>query len=125
MTYDLDQLEKLHREATPGPWTEQGLEITDREWTVEISGPSYGDAPCISVFTGASYEATEEAPLNDGNAHNDAELIAAMRNALPELLADATLGRRIRAMREQIESDGAVYDAPVCEQLLAAIDGKE
>lgn len=68
MTIDLDQLERLEKEATPGPWT--GLWVDN--W----------DDLRISRITDDP-KTTDE----------DREFIAAMRNALPELIRLARIGQ--------------------------------
>jgi len=84
---DLNELERLEKSATPGPW----------------EGP-WGDTHTVAAFEG---ELNEHSLTNDprGDAFpvtqytqpNDAALIAALRNALPELL------RRLRAAEADAE----------------------
>jgi len=78
---DLDKLEQLEKAATPGPW----VSVLRSLCTIkDCRADAYGivkpteDGDCI---------------FQDGNA----ELIAAVRNALPELLAE------IRRLRQELK----------------------
>ena len=80
MTIDLDELERLEREATPGPWV---------AWRSEI-------------FPGSDAKAYDEDSIvccegQEGVArHANAALIVAARNALPELI------RELKELREEV-----------------------
>ena len=94
-TIDLDKLERLEREATPGPWEPE-------TWCGEYDPGWCGVGP-LCLPSG------EEDPDDDGpespcatRAATDAALIAALRNAAPAMIAE------LRAARECI----AELDAP-------------
>lgn len=71
MTLDLDELERLEREATPGPW--------------ETTADPLSGVPAFVKTPGE---------LIAADAPADAALIVAARNALPALLVE------LRALRE-------------------------
>lgn len=82
MTLDLDELERLEREATPGPW---------KHW--DADGVAWDDPKACGYDSrengrGAPYYCTGPRTESDTQAGRDAALIAAARNALPELLAE-------------------------------------
>lgn len=84
-TIDYDALRKLELAATPGPWHSHS-----DEWSFYILGPAYPDGRGWDMVFGAADE--EEMTANIA-------LIAAARNALPELLADNTeLKAKLEAM---------------------------
>jgi hypothetical protein len=70
---ELDELEALSYRATPPPWD---VIPADNEWWVM----------CFSLTVAATY-----------TRQDDAELIAAMRNKLPELI------REVRRLRQATE----------------------
>ena len=77
-TEELDALRELEKAATPGPWS-QGPDCTER-----------GDPDLDLDYRG--YVETEDYTIvrpgtANPSAYADAELIAAVRNALPRLLA--------------------------------------
>lgn len=76
MTIDLDELERLEKEATPGPWEYLWID-------------NYGDDLKIAR--------SDDSVLitNQDNA-----LIAALRNALPELIRLAKIGREAEKKSE-------------------------
>lgn len=93
---DLDELERLDREATPGPWK---IAITkfpsgDSEWEYQLA-------------TERGHAATP---------YSDFALIVAARNALPDLIAE------LRMLRAEDRSDRmrASYEASVSEQVIHA-----
>lgn len=76
---DLNELRRMEAEATPGPW--RAIPYDGGGW--QVDGPTYCTADCAE----------------SGRPQEEAELIAAMRNALPHLL------RIAEASREQFRSD--------------------
>jgi len=83
---DLDDLEKLEKAATPGPWT--GVQCADGYGLVRVGEELHGNS--------LGYEI-------DGH---DANLIIAMRNALPEMIKELRRCRRIlQAAASGEESD--------------------
>lgn len=85
---ELDELDRLHREATPGPWStaEQGGGLS---WAVDCIE---GDDTRVCLHDG----------YRDGfEVYADAALIAAARNALPALLALARKGLEAKASYER------------------------
>lgn len=84
---DLDQLERLLAEATPGPWLpDDEFERTRRQFGVTI--------------------ATEASPTGSGRAN--AAIIVAMREALPGLIAEVRVGReatfRLRSIAHRLRA---------------------
>lgn len=82
---DLDELERLEREATPGPWEWYGISL--KAGRVEVLGPGESDS--------FGYGTIDVADA-------DQDLIAAARNALPELIAEL---RTLRARVDEMERD--------------------
>src|SRR5690554_4314067 len=115
MTIDLDKLERLEREATPGKWFAEVMRDDAREPTeIFASGPAH-------EVRGSG---TENHPRASGKAAKDARLIAALRNAAPALIAElrsarkrsAELARDARlaqAVREAAEQTGDITDVEV------------
>lgn len=105
MTLDLDALERLERIATKG------------EWLVAVNGRNA--ETCLRFIWRNDYGgALSPEGRNVGCARvashiqaKDAEFVAALRNAAPELLAAARAAERLRAevvrMREVIQADHA------------------
>ena len=79
---DLDELERLHEAATPGPWASEGACI--------VAGP-VGARMLILYDEG-------------GPSRDDSALIAAVRNALPELLRLARRARRLEEAAREAEA---------------------
>lgn len=89
-TFDLDKLERLEREATPGPW----------RWADGYKS-TYGDA----AYTLAGYQ--DMGILSCDGIFNsprdcDEELIVALRNAAPAMIAEL---RALRARVAELERD--------------------
>lgn len=84
---DLDELERLERQATDGPWCEHpnGTSV----WT----GTSYADADSRHIFN-AMHSLTPERTV--ANVH----FICAARNDMPEIIAEL---RALRATAQQFE----------------------
>lgn len=81
MTYDLDELERLALAATDGPW-ESYHEMKDLE------------LDCFIADLADAYVApSKERGFSGGSPEGDADLIAAARTAIPELVAEV---RRLR-----------------------------
>jgi len=82
---DLDELEKLLAEATPGPWEVQGPTVNSESYDCwYVRGlDNYGVAE-TDAFRGS--------PEIDGA---DSRAIAALRNSAPTLLALARAGRKM------------------------------
>ena len=92
---NLDELERLEREATAGPWIGAGPSFGDPlpRYTTEIVTEWQSEeeeSQTICLF-GISHRDDE----NEANAH----LIAALRNSARELIADA---RRYRWLKERL-----------------------
>ena len=101
---DLDELARLEREATPAPWNaEVGSDDESADW--RAVGPR-----CVppAGSDGRAEVDGEQGCAQEQQAQRDAALIAAMRNALPELL---------RIARWHAEHP---WDAAVGKQLLDA-----
>ena len=86
---NLDELERLEREATAGPWSSTP---SDPRKAMSASGS-------LHVLRSIRAEiATVCSPQNERNTSN-AALIAALRNSARELIADA---RRYRWLKERL-----------------------
>ncbi len=121
----IEELERLEREATPGPWIAYCYEGQARDGGPhryslcrEPDGPA-GDSDqhkCVATI----FAATEEA------ASITAHLLAEFRNALPGLLSQAKLsaerGERIRELEKA--RDRLVRDAAHAKQLLGTALGR-
>lgn len=84
---DLDELERLEREATPGPWEWNGIAIEAGRTDVLAPGES-------NSFGYGTIHIAEE----------DQDLIAALRNAAPTLIAELRVARkRIAEIEEENE----------------------
>jgi hypothetical protein len=90
----LEELERLLKAATPGPWEIDGIGITHK------SKP-YG-APIDVCLMGEPAQYASVKPLMVPNYEANAALIVAAINALPELVA------RVREL-ERIETAARVY----------------
>ena len=90
---DLDRLQALHEAATPGPWARRGdVSIeADPDGFTEVLIP--GAVRCGSYCLGGSSDIEVESA--------DLDLIVAMRNALPSLLAEV---RALRAERDRTDA---------------------
>jgi len=84
---DLDALEALEKKATPGPW----------------EGP-WGDTHTVAAFEGEHREDSltddprgDAFPVAQETSPEDAALIAALRNAFPELIRLARIGQAAEA----------------------------
>lgn len=86
---DLDELMRLHEEATPGPWK---VKIGDFE-----SEDGYGTvtAPYVEANGKTICVPTDRGP-DDDNDEDDAAYIVSACNAVPELVA------RIRELEAQV-----------------------
>ena len=85
---DLDKLERLEREATPGPWEWNGIAIEAGRTDVLAPGES-------NSFGYGTIHIAEE----------DQNLIAALRNAAPALFAELRAARgRIAELEEHISA---------------------
>ena len=97
----LNELEQKEKAATPGPWASTG---DAKEWTpgvawYNVNGASINGPGTKCVVAGGLDGETDEAV---GVIHNeDASLIAAARNALPDLLAEV---RKLRAENAAIRA---------------------
>lgn len=87
---DLDELERLNKYATPGPWDAEGNSVR-----------SMRPASASGIVGTTSMAPDMQA------AEDNAALIAALRNAARELIADA---RRYRWLRERFFSVDFGYD---------------
>lgn len=94
MPIDLDELERLEREATPGPWRwADDYKTTRGETTYTLAGyQGMGVLPCDGIFN---------APLDC-----DEVFIVALRNAAPALFAELRAARkRIAELEKRTNSD--------------------
>ena len=106
---DLDALQALDTAASAGPWR---VMFTDNDMrmsaTLVIRNPDAGrivfarDATWEPDDVVAAYvlQSPKVATSSDGGSDGNARLIAAMRNAIPELLRLARLGRYAEGTRD-------------------------
>ena len=100
---DLDELERLEREATPGPWKADTEDVGDCVvWAPEIKDGD-GDSSFVSNIGRSRIGAVGVAFDHEAD---DCRLIAATRNALPDLLAEL---RTLRARVAEMERDAAAW----------------
>jgi len=98
---DLDAIEKLLAEATPGPWVVDGP--TENSESYDCYYVRAEDRLPVAETDGWSWAGTPE----DGK---DARVIAALRNAAPTLLALARAGRRLAECAEAgYDTDGTSF----------------
>lgn len=95
---DLDELERLERQATPGPWD---------LWDLEERGAGYNILAERVIDFGGGLEAVHSLSLcritemdRDGKANLD--LLLSLRNAAPALFAEL---RTLRARVDELERD--------------------
>jgi hypothetical protein len=97
---EIDDLEKLGQAASNGPWHIAHISDSIGMSTVSVTkNPSAGreiDAfpewVAEDVVAACLLQSESHVAVDDGRWHENARLIAAMRNALPELLRLARLG---------------------------------
>ncbi|WP_404336477.1 hypothetical protein AB2M62_19395 [Sphingomonas sp. MMS12-HWE2-04] len=103
---NLEDLAVLAAQATPGPWFVRHLDDDHCMGAIGIStAPDDGEAPKMSTFHGPGPELIAatliQAPpyvvSKDGRWEENARLVVALRNALPELLRLAAIGARLEA----------------------------
>lgn len=111
-------LERLHAEATPGPWIVEIGPYSGRNWMVGF-GNCGKDGEDYSVTT----DGLHASDTNGATAGDDCRLVAAMRNALPALMALARAAWEVdNDLSQSLESHLApdVYD--LWRAALAAMD---
>jgi hypothetical protein len=103
-TLDLEALEKLEREATPGPWRIEpsGAPIGHRQWEL-VAGEHAGEVTVLERF------GDDDRP--------DAELAIALRNAAPSLIAAARELERLKAEAAELRIELAGRSAMFAELL--------
>lgn len=93
-----DELERLLAEATPGPWYALDAKADYSKPLAERDGPyedfSYGNTWAFGTEPNTTMWITDNGCGGYGISEADARLVAAMRNALPDLLAER---RELRA----------------------------
>lgn len=92
MTYDATKLREIYEAATPGRWEALDLDGDGTRWTVEVA-----NALALVAQTGPGLRRDA-----------DARLIAAMHDAIPELLADVD---RLTRERDELLTDWKEVDA--------------
>ena len=92
---DLDHLEALDREATPTPW--HVLDIPWRDPRVPGEVVLAGDEDPHAGMPVVETVVLDDERDDDGRWGADARLIAATRNALPHLIAEARTAAELRA----------------------------
>ncbi len=105
---ELEELRRLEREATPGPWDTYRID-SDTFCAIDVIATK-GDDPHPPVVVFLEHEDYSEGCANEG----DHDLIVAMRNALPALLDAAEQNER----RGRLLADGLV----AVERAIAVLD---
>lgn len=100
---DLNRLRELLDKATPGPWN--GYDDSGSTGRQEIVASGVTVARCY---------------VGNPNGRNDAQLIVALRNCAPEMLAVVDAARRI----DQWSGDLYEFDYDIIRDALAALDAK-
>src|SRR5690625_4447915 len=100
MTIDLDKLERLEREATPGPWHWKHNDIVQRDEAGKF----------VADVAGMYYDDDGYPNWGADNAANT-ELIIALRNAAPGLIAELRSARKRIAELERDDRLGAAVRA--------------
>ena len=108
----LDELEAMEREATAGPWKVCGANDSKCQ-----CGMVWALTPDLTVCRTAMQEG-DEVERNAATMNTDAALIAAARNALPDLIATARAGIALyesRGVNDCGTDDGACLNRETCE----------
>jgi hypothetical protein len=120
MTIDLDELERLEREATEGPW---GVSDFDGAWCAPV------ESPVLSRLAGALGNAPEGPQRVIGHVDlsaADEALCLALRNAAPELIRQAReverLRERAQRMREALREAGRFFASGPRAYSMAEVD---
>jgi hypothetical protein len=120
---DLTRLEQLAESATPGVWWSTEAIGDDEDAVlvgVERPGADDGYAIIVSTPGDASFA------IEPTNRAADAEFIAALRNAAPQLLAASRAVERVRALCESFDpTSGSGRARAFVNDLRAAIGGAE
>lgn len=108
------ELRRLHEAATPGPW---------KHW--DADGVKWDDPNACGYDSrehhrGPPYYATGPRAGSSEQADADAALIAAMRNAIPGLLAEAEAGRKLREQCDILQ--GYLEQCRECRAGTAEVD---
>ncbi len=83
---DLEELERLLRVGTPGPWERSTNPSRDTRWV----NAAEGDRDIVCDL--------DEADVSPAQQWDNAALIVALRNAVPELIAE------IRSLKETVRA---------------------
>lgn len=100
MTLSLDDLERLHAEATPGPWRRWADIADEGVGNMWVEGLPLG---AVAVGTRNGVGALGDAVAAGTNGRH-ADLIVAAVNALPSLIATAREAETLRARVTMLES---------------------
>ena len=100
---DFDALDSLDRAATPGPWYQRSMDddMCMGACAVATKPNTSGDNDQLcdywvhGVIAATLIQHPEYVIPADGRSRENAELIAAVRNALPELLRLARIGAEV------------------------------
>jgi len=108
MRPDLDELRRLLADATPGPWHD----TYEHYVSDELAGP---DGKSL-----LHARSNSDDPEPCFRHTPDAQLVIAMRNAMPALLAEAEAGRKLREACDGLDLDSIAdardeYDAAVAK----------
>ena len=104
---ELEELEKLFNEATEGPWEVEEQDYGDEIWFG-------GDGEGLIKINGWYSGGCKKYPEQWKQLHNEAQLIAASRTAVPKLIAEV---RRLReALEFYADKDNWYGDGPESEE---------
>lgn len=90
---ELNELERLLAEATPGPWAraDWAMDYGSNLWTIEGSEPEILSPGSSSIWPGGICKLRVAEVEDSGKPDENAELIVAAVNALPKLIATVRL----------------------------------
>jgi hypothetical protein len=115
---EIAELERLEREATPGPWSRVDAPWRSSgmpPWVVTGDGDPHGATAICDLAIQMDGELGDDGGPQDSDPEADAAFIAAARNALPALLAEVRAARDARAQgyREGVEAALRASMAPL------------
>jgi len=94
MGVNLDELERLYREATPGEWKSEPVQQGGKPYATMVEAWQFIEPNVCSLWA------------ERGKNYTDGEYIAALHNAFPALLALARDGERYRERFSTSETGG-------------------
>lgn len=117
---ELDELERLLAKATPGPWDAHDYAeggAGDRRYQIQEQSGAHRRGDKAAAVLG--YFEDEQVPTPEARAN--ARLVAAMRSALPALIA---IARSAEGLAESLEAMLSEYDqGQACVQARLELEG--